>query len=369
MNAVETPAAHKVLRILIVDDDCGDRKNIRRALERSGLMHSGVEVSSMEAAIAACATCEFDCAIVDYQLPGYDGLQGITALNERSPFMPIIMATAQGNEMVATEAMKRGAWDYILKAQVNPLSIRRSVDRIVEKAGLMRKVALQRAELENFAKLLVHDLSAPIASLQIFAPLIEEELGREKPNKNEIADYCRQVASAGQRTGALIDALFEYTRADAQIALEPVDMQMVLEHTLFDLARQIKDRGARITHGALPTVTGCAPQLMQLLQNLIGNSIKYCESEPPMISVTAAPSRDGSWIFAVADNGIGIPKKHYERIFEPFKRLHGTTKYQGSGLGLATCKRVVERHGGVIRCESTMGRGTTFFFTLQESFK
>jgi signal transduction histidine kinase len=84
-----------------------------------------------------------------------------------------------------------------------------------------------------------------------------------------------------------------------------------------------------------------------------------------MISVTAAPAGDNSWLFAVSDNGIGIAQKHYERIFEPFKRLHGTEKYQGSGLGLATCKKIVERHGGMIRCESRLGEGSSFLFTLQ----
>ena len=194
----------------------------------------------------------------------------------------------------------------------------------MEKATLMREVALQRAELENFAKVLVHDLSAPIASLQIFAPLIEEELRRATPNRTEISDYCRQIASASQRAGALIDALFQYTRADAQIVLEPVNMQLTLKHTLSNLAREIKECGVQVTHGELPTVTGSAPQLMQLLQNLIGNGIKYCESQPPTISITAAPANDNSWIFAVRDNGIGIAQRHYERIFEPFRRLHGT---------------------------------------------
>jgi signal transduction histidine kinase len=107
---------------------------------------------------------------------------------------------------------------------------------------------------------------------------------------------------------------------------------------------------------------------MQLLQNLISNGIKYCETVPPTISITATPSDDNSWLFAVSDNGIGIPQKHHERIFEPFKRLHGTTKYQGSGLGLATCKKIVERHGGAIRCQSGSGEGSIFFFTLRETF-
>lgn len=134
--------------------------------------------------------------------------------------------------------------------------------------------------------------------------------------------------------------------------------------TLSNLEHMIEERGARVTHSEMPAIVGNAPQLTQLLQNLIGNGIKYCESAPPTVHVAAAPDRDSAWLFAVTDNGIGIPEESYRQVFEPFKRLHPTGKYEGTGLGLATCKKIVERHGGAIWCESTKGKGTTFFFTL-----
>jgi len=130
------------------------------------------------------------------------------------------------------------------------------------------------------------------------------------------------------------------------------------------LQDSISVRGARVTHGELPAVFGNAPQLTQLLQNLIANGIKYCESEIPTIHVAAEPRDGNTWLFTVKDNGIGIPEAYYSSAFDAFRRLPGSTNYEGTGLGLATCKKIVERHGGIIRCASELGRGTTFSFTL-----
>jgi signal transduction histidine kinase len=355
---------HSPLHILIVDDDAGDRRLVRRALRHAGRACECVEAVGIEAALEACRAHAFDCAFIDYQMPGYDGLRGITALHERRPDMSIIMATGQGDEMVATEAMKRGASDYIPKAHIDGTSIRRVIENALEKVALRRKLAQQREELENFAAVLVHDLSAPIASIQIFAQAIVEDLGADIVDKREVIDCCHQLVRVGRRAGALIDTLHEYTQADAQVPFAPVEMRQAMEVTLANLKHVIQEHGACVTYGELPTVIGNFSQLVQLLQNLIGNAIKYCAAVPPTIRVTAGPDRDGTWMFAVKDNGIGIAEEHYQRVFEPFKRLHGVGEYEGSGLGLAICKKIVERHGGVIRGESNEVGGMTFCFSL-----
>jgi signal transduction histidine kinase len=355
---------HSPLHILIADDDAGDRRLVRRALRHAGLSCECVEAAGIEGALEACREHAFDCAFIDYRMPGHDGLHGITALHERLPDMSIIMATGQGDEMVATEAMKRGASDYIPKAHINATSIRRVIENALEKATLRRKLAQQREELENFAAVLVHDLSAPIASIQIFAQTIEEDLGAEIVDKDEVIDCCHHLVGVGRRAGALIDTLHEYTQADAQVLFEPVEMRQAMEVTLANLKHVIQEHGACVTYGEMPAVTGNLPQLAQLLQNLIGNAIKYCAAVPPTIRVTASPDRDHTWMFAVKDNGIGIAQENYQRVFEPFKRLHGVGEYEGTGLGLATCKKIVERHGGVFRCESNELGGTTFCFSL-----
>jgi signal transduction histidine kinase len=144
-------------------------------------------------------------------------------------------------------------------------------------------------------------------------------------------------------------------------------LNLVVEDALSNLDQVISKRGARVTHDDLPSVFGHAPLLTQLLQNLIGNGIKYCEADTPTLRISAHPEANGFWRISVRDNGIGIDEKFYRQIFEPFERLHGRGKYEGTGLGLATCKKIVERHGGRIWCESNQDGGTTFNFSLPAS--
>jgi signal transduction histidine kinase len=351
-----------VLKILIADDDEGDRKQIKRAIQQAGLQCECTETSSTEQALEICEQSEFDCAIFDYRLPGQDGLAGISALHERFPNLPIIMSTGHGDELIAADAMKRGASDYIPKANVNALSMQRIIGNVIEKAALHRKVRQQQEELEIFARVLVHDLRAPAAAIQTFSTRIAERLASGEPEK--ALEYANWVIQTAERMNLLIETLHRYTTADAKITFEPVDMNPVFEAALANLQDQIQEAGARVTAANLPTVLGNAPQLIQLLQNLIGNGIKFCDDSAPCIQVAASGIEGGGWLFSVTDNGIGIPEAHCKRIFEPFVRLTGRNKRKGSGLGLATCKKIIDRHLGSIWCQSKPGSGTTFFFTL-----
>ena len=162
----------------------------------------------------------------------------------------------------------------------------------------------------------------------------------------------------------MVDTLHEYTKLEAHVEFEPVNLNLVVEDALSNLDQIISKMGAMVTHDDLPVVFGHAPLLTQLLQNLIGNGIKYCDVDTPMVHVSASPERDGFWRISVRDNGIGIDPEFHQQIFEPFKRLHGRGKFEGTGLGLATCKKIVNRHDGRIWCESNLDGGTTFNFSL-----
>jgi signal transduction histidine kinase len=351
----------KPLNILVVDDDEGDRAQLKRVLKQTGLRCICTETCSVNDALEAAKKCTFDCSIVDYRLPGLDGLAGIAALQERFPYMPIIMITGQGDEAVATEAMRAGASDYIRKTQISAESIRRSVENSVKKASLLRTVAQQREEMEVFGQVLVHDLKGPIQNLLTYVDFIEKSI--EEGNTKEGVECCGALSRATKRMNSLIDTLHEYTRAEKHVVFEPLEMHQVMKDTLGNLERLVQQRCARVTYSELPTVFG-TPQLTQLMQNLIGNSIKYCEAEIPLVHVSAKLQEDNVWLLSVEDNGIGIPEKYAQKVFEPFHRLHGVGKYEGTGLGLATCKKIVERHGGSISCVSKEGQGTTFRFTL-----
>jgi light-regulated signal transduction histidine kinase (bacteriophytochrome) len=165
--------------------------------------------------------------------------------------------------------------------------------------------------------------------------------------------------------GVLIDTLYQYTKADERVPFESTEMDQVMRDTLSNLEHLIRERGARVTYDSLPAVAGNASQLTQLLQNLIGNAVKYCEAKTPSVHIGVGLREENRRSFFVKDNGIGISREYYRQIFEPFKRLHGSGAYEGTGLGLATCKKIVERHDGRIWCESEQGRGSTFFFTLR----
>ena len=350
--------------VLIIDDDAGDRKQIGRAVKQTGLTCECVEAVSVDLALAACERQTFDLAIVDYHLPGRDGLEGVAALHERCPGMFIIMATGQGDATIATEAMKRGASDYIAKQNIHGQSIGRIIMYARKKAVMHQALAQQREELERFADVLVHDLKSPISSIRGFATIISHAVKSGKADLNKIADYCERVVHLGEHMVALVDTLHEYTKSEAHVEFEPVTLNLVVEDALSNLDQIIGKRGARVTHDALPLVFGHAPLLTQLLQNLIGNGIKYCEADTPMVHVSASPAEDGLWRISVRDNGIGINQEFHQQIFEPFKRLHGRGKFEGTGLGLATCKKIVNRHNGRIWCESNLDGGTTFNFTL-----
>jgi signal transduction histidine kinase len=352
------------VKVLIVDDDEGDRKQLRRTLKETGLYCKCVEAVSLEGGMAACGKSAFDCVFVDYRMPGDDGLHSIDALRERYPFMPIVMVTGQGDEMVASEAIKLGASDYIAKRRIGAESIRRCIENALEKSALQRKVAQQQEELQLFASAITHDLSAPLASIQLFVSQIQKGLSTEAVHNEETLELCQHTVSAARHVGEIIDTLYEYTRLDGKVSFEPIEMRHVMDIVRLNLRRVLKQRRALVTQNSLPRVIGNGPQLVMVLQNLIGNATKYCTAPIPTVVVCARPDTQGSWLFSVKDNGIGIPKAHHTQVFEPFKRLHGIGEYEGAGLGLAICKKIVERHGGVIRCESNEDAGTTFFFTL-----
>lgn len=357
-------ASSDALAVLIIDDDAGDRKQIGRAVKQTGLTCECVEAISVDLALAACERKTFDLAVVDYHLPGRDGLDGVAALHERCPDMFIVMATGQGDATIATEAMKRGASDYIAKQNIHEQSIGRIIRYARKKATMQQELAQQREELERFADVLVHDLKSPISSIRGFATIISHTIKSGKADLSKIADYCERVVHLGERMVALVDTLHEYTKSEAHVEFEPVTLNLVVEDALSNLDQFIGKMGARVTHDDLPLVFGHAPLLTQLLQNLIGNGIKYCEADTPMVHVSASPERDGFWRISVRDNGFGIDREFHQQIFEPFKRLHGRGKFEGTGLGLATCKKIVNRHSGRIWCESNRDGGTTFNFSL-----
>ena len=184
--------------------------------------------------------------------------------------------------------------------------------------------------------------------------------GRLDQDADEFIEF---IVNATHHMDQLLDALLQYCRS-GEILERPrlIETQAVLESALTNLRAEIQQTGAEITHGAMPTVLADELHLRQVFQNLVGNAIKYHRETPPRVHVSAERN-SLEWVFSITDNGIGIEAHHFERIFGIFKRLHGA-EYPGTGIGLAACRRIVERHGGRIWVKSEPGTGSTFSFTL-----
>ncbi len=233
-----------------------------------------------------------------------------------------------------------------------------------ERGRLKRARADQQAALAVFARVLVHDMKAPTQSILGFAKLVEVFLSQENYDRDKIIALSRRIAEGAMRMNSLLDQLHAYTEADVTPQFENIPLEELAGDVIANLDAVIAASGARIVHEELPMICGDRTQLVQLLQNLVGNGMKYCRDRTPEVRILAEEQTNGTCIVEVRDNGIGIPEHHYTTIFEPFKRLHSQGEFEGTGLGLATCKKIVEQHGGAIWCKSEVGQGTSFFFTV-----
>jgi len=232
-----------------------------------------------------------------------------------------------------------------------------------ELAAQSRDLTRSNADLEQFAYVASHDLQEPLRMVANYSQLLARRYkGKLDANADEFIDYAVEGATRMQR---LIEDLLAFSRVGSLgNVLEPVDCQNALDRALANLATLIEETGAVITHDALPVVIGDGGQVAQVFQNLIANGIRFRGDEPPRLDISAA--RIGNeWTLAVQDNGIGIEPQYTDRIFVIFQRLHTREAYPGTGIGLAICKRIVERHGGRIWVESDGAYGATFRFTLR----
>lgn len=257
----------------------------------------------------------------------------------------------------------------VCDANNTPLRIDNLVTDITERKKTEAKLKQANLELEGsnreleyFAYVASHDLQEPLRAISSYAQLLTR---RYKDRIDEKANkYIDNIVDGVTRMQRLIDALLNYSRVSNQVReFKLVEGDLILKQALKNLQIKIKETQANITSESLPTIMGDEVLLIQLFQNLIGNALKFHGEKPPQIDISVE-KREQEWCFCICDHGIGIESQYAQRIFQIFQRLHSSNKYPGTGIGLAICQKIVERHKGRIWLNSQLGEGSSFYFSL-----
>jgi PAS domain S-box-containing protein len=291
-------------------------------------------------------------AVIDRMANGGTAIEFVCRIRRRDGMWRHILWSGQG-------APDDGCF-YIVGKDVTE---RRRLDQELENRA--ERLERTNAELQDFAYIASHDLSEPLRMITSYLQLLQRRYGDQL---DETADeFIHYAVDGAQRMKLLIDDLLQYSRVGSvEVQRLPVDADAVLENVLRSLDGAILERGATVTHGPLGTVKGDATQIGQLLQNLVANAIKFARDDVAAeVRVERIPE-PRNWHVVVRDNGIGIEGRDAERIFKMFGRLHARDEYAGTGIGLAICRRIVDRHGGRIWVESTPGSGSAFHVAIPD---
>ena len=356
--------------ILIVDDR---RENLLATEKVLKNLDAGIfKANSGNEALSLMLRHEFALILLDVQMPEMDGFEVAMLMRDHETMcgIPIIFVTAiSKEEKYATQAAEIGAVDYIFKP-INPDILKSKVkvylDLYVQREHILKlnKILSQsNEELERFAYICSHDMQEPVRMMNSYGGMLEADsidILNESSRK-----YLKFIISNAQRMQNMIHDILTFSRVGREeITIELVNCNAILRDVLAELDSVIREKNARIVSHDLPTFK-TSPTLMRiLLQNLIGNALKFQNGgKRPEISVEV--DQEGSlWRFSVRDNGIGIDPKFHDRIFTIFQRLHRKEEYPGTGIGLSTCRKFIRLCGGDIGFESEPGEGSTFFFTL-----
>ena len=358
--------------ILLVDDT-PDNLRVLSAM----LTNQGFEVRKAlngERAIASVKAASPDLILLDIKMPEMDGYTVCQRLktDPETREVPIIFISALDDALDKVKAFSVGGVDYVTKP-FQEIEVLARIEHQLRIQKLQRQLVEQNQELvrsnrelERFAHVVSHDLQQPLQSITGFTQLLQIKY-QDYPDET-ILNYLERIYDSGSRMQRLIQDLLIYSKVGGEaLEFQEVDCNQVLHQVMNDLQAAIAEKQAVLTYEHLPCVLGNETQLIQLLQNLIANAIKFVAPDTnPQIKI-AATKQGEYWLFEVQDNGIGIEAHNLEGIFEIFQRTRAAKNYPGTGVGLATCRKIVENHGGKIWVDSQPGIGTTFYFTIRDA--
>lgn len=351
------------LTILMVDDNPADAEAVRRALGK--LQDLDIELChclTAEEGLETLSRLDVCCVFLDHLLGSTTGLEVLEEIRAAENDVPVIVLTGQGDEKIAVEAMKLGAQDYIPKGRVTPQALRRILFTSLERVSLQRKIAERREELEILGYTTARSLRQPLAGMTEGIDRLREELATGELQQAD--EHLDALVVRIDEMSLIIQEVLEYTRSGHSAdPFAEFELGAVVDEVVREISMQLTEIGAEIETGHLPRVRGDRSGIRHVLSNLLTNAIAFRSEAPPCIRVYAHLEHD-YWYVTVEDNGIGIEAKDYDLVFRPLTRLNPAVRHRGHGIGLASCKKIIEQHEGRIWVQSQPGRGAAFRFTL-----
>ena len=361
-------------RLLIVDDEPAHAQALHDTLRDHG--YDAVVCTSGEAALAALRGGSFDLLLSDLMMPGMDGIELLRAALKIDPMLVGIIMTGAGTIPTAVDAMQSGALDYILKpfrlSVILPVLARAAAMRKLRKANaaLERQVSEHIAELERtnteldaFTRSASHDLRTPLIAVVGLAELLNLSYGEQMPAKAR--EWLAEIERSGRQMNRLIDDLLRLSRLGRQaLVLELVDMNALVQNCVTELRQTQSAHSPEVIVEALPPVRGDASLLHQVFVNLLSNAFKFTSRKAQPRVQIGALQQGADTVYFVRDNGSGFDMAQAGRLFGAFQRLHTSSEFAGTGVGLSIVQQIVQRHGGRIWAEGKVDEGASFFFTL-----
>ncbi|WP_136439965.1 sensor histidine kinase [Pacificoceanicola onchidii] len=351
---------------LIVDDDDGDRALLRRFLAKSDYAVRVTEAATVEEALGV-QDPDIRAIFLDNVLPGETGLESVSHFRQIWPKAGIFFMTGQGDEELAKSAIQFGATDYAPKSTLSQNAISRMLKNGVAQALAEWRLDEQRRDLATFTEVLVHDFQAPIRAAAYLSEQIEEDI--EDGDMAEAMEGLRMLRKSAGQMQDMLRSLSDHVRLDRDDAEAEACVGDLLDRALTALGREIEDSGAVVQvslEDPAHRIICRPPQIAQVLQNLVANAIKYSGDAPPDIRIAAFVDDAAHLVMTVSDKGLGVPEEYRSGIFEPFKRVPGHNGVSGTGLGLATCRKLIARHGGTIWCTSDPKARTVIGFRIPD---
>ncbi|MFH1436258.1 MAG: ATP-binding protein [Pseudomonadota bacterium] len=374
----------KTISVLLIEDNPGDARLIEVMLGGADEASFELHVADrLEAGLKQLKDNSVDVILLDLSLPDSTGLDTFTRTHETAPGVPIVMLTGLSDQTLAIKAMKQGAQDYLVKGQVDEKVLARALRYAIERKQAEEEVRklnqeleqrvidrtrdldASNRELEAFVYSVSHDLRAPLRRVEGFSAAMMEDCDNLLDGKGR--EYLERISEGTAGMGRLIDALLELSRvAKADMEREEVDLGSMARSVIGELQETQPRRGVECIVREGLKAKGDERLLRLVLRNLLGNAWKFTQKRGSAKIEFGAREDNGRRVFFVRDNGAGFDMGYAGKLFTPFARLHSDDEFSGTGIGLATVRRIVSRHGGKVWAEGEVGKGATLYFTLQK---